>query len=82
MTYFDSTATAGPSVIRDHEDRYTQGHGMLLMNEALARSRSREAEQAAREHAIARQLLAGRRWARLADFAARRAQRARDGVAG
>ncbi|WP_300009434.1 hypothetical protein [Pseudonocardia sp.] len=51
------------------------------MNEALARSRSREAEQAAREHAIARQLLAGRRWARLADFAARRAARAREGAA-
>ncbi len=82
MTYLDTTATAGPSAIRDREDRHTQGHGMLLMHEALARSRSREAEQAARDHAIARQFLAGRRWARLADFAARRAARAREGVAG
>ncbi len=76
MTHLDTTTAAGPSAIRDRE-----GPGMLLMNEALARSRSREAEQAAREHAIARQLLAGRRWARLADFAARRAARAREGAA-
>lgn len=93
MTYRDSTSNAGPSAVRDRE-----GPGMLLMNEALARSRSREAEQAARDHAIARQLVAGRRWARfthpqasfvglsiprwLADFAARRAERARAGAAG
>lgn len=53
------------------------GDGMLLINEALARSRQREAEQAAREHALARSLVAGRRWSRLAAFAARRAERAR-----
>lgn len=72
-----STSTAGPSAVRDREDRNTQGHGMLLMNEALARSRQHEAEQAAREHALARQLTAGRRWSRLAAFATRRAERAR-----
>jgi len=67
-----STSAAGPSAIRDRE-----GPGMLLMNEALARSRQQEAEQAARDHALARQLTAGRRWSRLAAFAARRAERAR-----
>ena len=54
-----------------------EGNAMLLLDEALARSRQREAEQAAREHALARQIVAGRRWARLAAFAARRAERAR-----
>ena len=55
----------------------SEGTAMLLLDEALARSRQREAEQAAREHALARQIVAGRRWARLAAFAARRAERAR-----
>lgn len=57
-----------------------EGTAMLLLHEALARSRQREAEQAAREHALAREILAGRRWARLAAFAARRAERARAGT--
>jgi hypothetical protein len=57
-----------------------EGTAMLLLDEALARSRQREAEQAAREHALARQIVAGRRWARLAAFAARRAERARVNV--
>lgn len=52
----------------------------MLLHEALARSRQREAEQAAREHALARQLMAGRRWALLARFATRRADRARADV--
>jgi hypothetical protein len=71
MTNF-GTSNAGPSAIRDRE-----GPGMLLLNEALARSRQQEAEQAAREYALARSLVAGRRWARLAAFAARRAEKAR-----
>ncbi|MFB9387339.1 hypothetical protein ACFFTK_29725 [Pseudonocardia petroleophila] len=50
---------------------------MLLMDEALARSRQHEAQQAARDHALVRQLTAGRRWSWLAAFAARRAERAR-----
>lgn len=74
MTYFTSSA-AGPSAIRDRE-----GPGMLLLDEALARSRQQEAEQAAREHALARRFTAGRRWSRLAAFAARRAERARAAV--
>jgi len=51
----------------------------MLLHEALARSRQHEFEQAAREHALARRLTAGRGWARLARFAARRAARARRG---
>jgi hypothetical protein len=57
-----------------------EGTAMLLIDEALARSRQREAEQAAREHALARRIVAGRGWARLAAFAARRAERARANV--
>jgi hypothetical protein len=49
----------------------------MLLHEALARSRQREAERAAREYALARRLTAGRRWASLAGFAARRAELAR-----
>jgi hypothetical protein len=71
MTNF-STSTAGPSAIRDRE-----GPGMLLLDEALARSRQQEAEQAAREYALARSLVAGRRWSWLAAYAARRAEKAR-----
>ncbi|HVL84085.1 MAG TPA: hypothetical protein VM367_07350 [Pseudonocardia sp.] len=48
----------------------------MLLHEALARSRQREAEEVARRHALARRLTAGRRWARLARFAARRAEHA------
>jgi hypothetical protein len=49
----------------------------MLLHEALARSRQREAEEAARDYALARRFTAGRRWASLAGFAARRATRAR-----
>ncbi len=59
---------------------HREGPAMLLIDEALARSRQQGAEKAAREHALARQLTAGRRWARLSAFAARRAERARAGV--
>lgn len=53
---------------------------LMLLHEALARSRQHEAEQAARDHALARSVTAGRRWERLARFAARRAEQARAGV--
>ncbi len=46
---------------------------VMLIHEALARSRMREAEQAAREHALARSITAGRRWSMLARYADRRA---------
>ena len=56
--------------------RHREGTKMLL-HEALARSRQQEAIEAAQQHALARQFVAGRRWAMLAGFAARRAARAR-----
>jgi len=65
------TATLTRPVERDRE-----GTAMLL-HEALARSRHQEALEAARHHALVRQFTAGRRWASLAGFAARRAERAR-----
>ncbi|GAA1311389.1 hypothetical protein GCM10009610_29100 [Pseudonocardia xinjiangensis] len=49
----------------------------MLLHEALARSRQREAEEAARHYTLARRFTAGRRWASLAGFADRRATRAR-----
>jgi len=52
----------------------------MLLHEALARSRQREAEEAARHYALARRFTAGRQWASLAGFAARRAARARAGA--
>jgi hypothetical protein len=52
----------------------------MLLYEALARSRQREAEEAARRYRLARSLVAGRRWTRLAAFASRRAARARAAV--
>jgi hypothetical protein len=45
----------------------------MLLHEALARSRMREAEEAAREYALVRSLTAGRRWRMLARYAQRRA---------
>ena len=49
----------------DRDRPSTEGTAMLL-HEALARSRMREAEQAAREYALVRALTAGRRWRMLA----------------
>jgi hypothetical protein len=54
-----------------------EGTTMLLLQEALARSRQQEAIQAAERHTLARQVAAGRTWSVLARFAARRAARAR-----
>jgi hypothetical protein len=58
-------------------DTPTKGANLMLLHEALARIRMREAEQAAREHRMARQLTAGRTLLRLAQWLARRAERAR-----
>jgi hypothetical protein len=52
----------------------------MLLYEALARARMREAEEAARHHRLVRRLVAGRRWARLARYAHERAERARQAV--
>ena len=48
----------------------------MLIHEALARSRQREAERAAADYRRARRLTAGRLWSRLAAWAARRGDRA------
>lgn len=69
---YPTNALASAPAMTDRE-----GSAMLLLHETLARSRQQEAEQAAREHALARELTAGRKWAWLAAFAARRAERAR-----
>lgn len=69
-----STAAPNP-VVRDREGT------LMLLHEALARSRQQEAEQAARDHALVRSVTAGRRWERLARFASRRAEQARAATA-
>ncbi len=66
------SAITAPTV----HDRTMKGSDAMLLQEALARTRMREAEQAAREHRQARQLTAGRNWQRLARWSARRAERA------
>jgi hypothetical protein len=71
---FPPTAVLDQPRTADTRDR--KGTTMLL-HEALARSRQQEAEQAAREHALARSLTAGRGWALIARYASRRAARAR-----
>lgn len=69
---FPETAPAPTrQIVRDREGT------KMLLHEALARSRQQEAIEAARQHALARQFVAGRRWSLLARFAARRAARAR-----
>ncbi|MDN5857450.1 MAG: hypothetical protein L0H84_02400 [Pseudonocardia sp.] len=50
---------------------------VMLIHEALARSRMQEARRAAQDWALFREATAGRRWERLARFAARRAEAAR-----
>jgi hypothetical protein len=54
-----------------------RGVRQMLFYEALARERIREAEEEARRSRIVRRLAARRRWARLARYAAERAERAR-----
>jgi len=70
------TSTAVPTTV----DKPMKGTNVMLLEEALARSRMREAQQAAREHRRARQVTAGRNWQRLARWSARRAERARAGL--
>jgi hypothetical protein len=74
MTYLMTAPPMPAPVSAQPVDR--EGTTMLL-HEALARSRQKEAEQAAREYALARSVTAGRRWAVLARFASRRAEHAR-----
>ncbi|HEY2205247.1 MAG TPA: hypothetical protein VGH99_12325 [Pseudonocardia sp.] len=53
---------------------------LMLLYEALARSRVRNAEEAARRLRLARRVVAARRWQRLARYASARAERARRAV--
>ena len=70
MTNLTLVPTSSPT-------RPVQNEGTaMLLHEALARSRMREAEQAAREYALVRALTAGRRWRMLARYAQRRAAEA------
>jgi hypothetical protein len=48
----------------------------MLLHEALAKTRICEAEEAARRARLVRRLVARRRWARIARYAAARAERA------
>ncbi len=75
QTAMTETATCTPELARTDADQ--TGTTMLLIHEALARSRMSEAEQAARAYRTARSLTAGRNWNRVARFAQRRAERAR-----
>ena len=74
------TRTAVPTTVLPIMDQQIEGTTSMLLEEALARSRMREAQQAAREFRTARQLTAGRTWQRLARWSARRAERARSGL--
>ena len=68
MNHTPNDLLAAPRpVVRDREGT------TMLLHEALARSRMREAKQAAREYALVRALTAGRRWRMLARYAERRA---------
>ncbi len=74
-----TTAPIPATAPRATTDRRTEGAPMLI-HEALARSRQREAEREARRYRRARRLTAGRGWARLARWAQRREQAERERV--
>jgi hypothetical protein len=59
-------------------DSRQKGSKTMLIYESLARERMREAEQVARNQRLVRRLNSARRWQRLSNWAARRAQRASD----
>lgn len=70
-----------PTFRGDHATHLVnQENAVTLIQEALARSHQQEAQQAAAQHRLARRATAGRRWARLASWAAARADRARDRI--
>ena len=71
------TSTAVPTTVLPIMDQPMKETTSMLLEEALARSRMREAQQAAQQFRTARQLTAGRTWRRLARWSARRAERAR-----
>ena len=69
--------TARPMTGGDATHLVNQENAMTLIQEALARSHQQESQRAAAEYRLARRLTAGRRWSRLALWAAARAERAR-----
>ena len=56
------------------DDFIPQGSTQMLIYEHLARSRMREAEQAARKHRLVRGLVRTKRWERVSTWAAQRAR--------
>lgn len=71
------TDSALPSGIRPiPPNRLALGGREMLLYEALARTRMREAEETARQIRLVRRLVASRRWTRVARYAAARAERA------
>ncbi len=80
MTDFVPTAVFTTAVADVRPEPRDREGTLMLLHEALARSRQQEAQEAARRHALARSLTAGRSWAVLARFATRRAHRARAGA--
>lgn len=67
------TATPAPDATTEVATRYHCEGDLMLIHEALARSRQREAEQRALRYRRARRVTAGRGWARVAAWAERRA---------
>jgi|GEM_PF-4895089 len=61
-------------------DPTMKGTTTMLLEEALARSRMREAEHAAHQYRQARRLASARTWQRLAGWTARRAAHARSAL--
>lgn len=82
MTDLRNPATVGRIELSTTRRTDVEGTTVLLIHEALARSRMCEAETAARDYRLARSMTAGRTWTALARFALRRAERARTEVDG
>lgn len=57
-------------------DKTAKGTTEMLMEEALARARMREAEEAAHQYRLARRVASARSWRRFAGWAAKRAAKA------
>jgi hypothetical protein len=75
MSTTDHTSTGRLATARPARNSVKENSAMFL-EEALARSRMREAEQAAAQFRQVRTLTAGRMWSRLSRWSARRADRA------
>jgi hypothetical protein len=69
---FQPAPTFHPELVQTNTREFNE----MLMHEALARARMREAEQAAQRDRLARRVAAARSWQRLAAWTARRAAKA------